>query len=86
MGIASFVLGILSILGACVDFIPGMAWANCFLIPIALLGVVFGLIAIFPRQENKVFGGIGLALSSLALVIALVRTLLSFLAGGFGVL
>jgi hypothetical protein len=86
MGIASFVMGILTILGACVNFIPGLSWANCILGPIALLGSILGLVSLFPRHENKVFGGIGLALNVIALVIAIIRVVLSILAGGFGVL
>jgi hypothetical protein len=86
MGIASFVMGILTILGACVNFIPGLSWANCILGPIALVGSGLGLASLFPRHENKVFGGIGLALNAIALVIATIRVILSILAGGFGVL
>jgi hypothetical protein len=85
MGIASFVIGLLTILGACVNLIPGLSWANCILGPIALVGAILGLISLFPQHENKAFGGIGLALNCIALVIAIIRIILSFAAGGFGI-
>jgi hypothetical protein len=86
MGIASFIMGMLTILGACVNLIPGLSWANYALCPIALVGSILGLASLFPKHENKVFGGIGLALNAIAMVIAIVRILLSFGLGGFGIL
>jgi hypothetical protein len=86
MGIASFVIGLLTILGACVNLIPGLSWANCILGPVALVGAILGLISIFSKRENKVFGGIGLALNVIALAVAIIRIVLSFMAGGFGIL
>lgn len=86
MGIASFVIGLLTILGACVNLIPGLSWANCILGPAALVGIILGLVSLFSKHENKVFGGIGLALNVIALVIAILRIILSFAAGGMGIL
>ena len=86
MGIASFIIGILTLLGACVNLIPFMSWANCILGPIALVGAILGLAALFPKQENKAFAGIGLTLNCIALVIAVIRVIMSFLVGGFGIL
>lgn len=86
MGIASFVMGLLTLLGACVNLIPGLGWANYLLCPLALIGALAGLVSLFVRHENKVFGGIGLALNSIAILVAVMRLLLSLLGGGFGVL
>jgi hypothetical protein len=86
MGIASFVIGLLTILGACVNLIPGLSWANFILSPVALVGAILGLVSLFPQHENKVFGGIGLAINIIALVIAIIRIVLSFAAGGFGII
>jgi hypothetical protein len=86
MGIASFVIGLLTILGACVNLVPGLSWANYFLGPVALIGAILGVVSFFPQHENKVFGGIGLALNIIALLIAIIRIILSFVAGGFGIL
>lgn len=85
MGIASFVIGLLTILGACVNLIPGLSWANWILGPVALVGISLGLVCLYSKHENKVFGGIGLALNAIALVIAVLRTILSFAAGGIGI-
>ena len=38
MGIASFIIGVLTLLGACVNLIPLFGWANYFLGPVALIG------------------------------------------------
>jgi len=86
MGIASFIIGILTVLGACINLIPGLSWANCLLGPVALTGTILGFVALFPRRENKVFAGIGLGFNIIALAIATIRIILSFLAGGFGIL
>jgi len=86
MGIASFIIGLLTILGACVNLIPGLSWANCILGPVALVGAILGLVSLFSHHENKVFGGIGLALNIIALAVAIIRIILSFAAGGFGIL
>jgi hypothetical protein len=86
MGIASFVIGILTILGACVNLIPGLSGANYLLGPVALIGAILGTISLFSHRENKVFGSIGLGLSVVAMIIAIIRIILSFLAGGFGFL
>jgi hypothetical protein len=86
MGIASFVIGLLTIFGACVNLIPGFSWANCILGPVALVGIILGLVSLFSKHENKVFGGIGLALNTIAIVIAVIRIILSLAAGGMGIL
>jgi hypothetical protein len=86
MGIASFIIGILTALGACFNLIPGMSWANCILGPIATVSAILGLISLFSQKENKIFGGIGLTLNAVALIIAIIRIVISFLAGGFGIL
>jgi len=83
MGIAAFIIGILAILGACVNLIPFLGWANCFLGPIATVGAILGLISLFQQRENKVLGGIGFALNLIAVIIAIVRIIISCLAGGF---
>lgn len=86
MGIASFIIGLLTLLGACVNLVPGLSWANCILGPIALIGSILGFAALFPKRENKVFAGIGLALNIIALGIAIFRVIVSFGLGGFGIL
>lgn len=42
---ASLVIGIIAFLGALVAFIPLLGWANWFLIPVALVGLVIGIMS-----------------------------------------
>ncbi|MFH2102553.1 MAG: hypothetical protein ABIJ39_04265 [Chloroflexota bacterium] len=83
MGIAAFIIGLLAIMGACVNLLPGLGWANCILGPIATVGAILGLISLFSQRENKVLGGIGLALNLIAVIVAIVRIIISCLGGGF---
>ncbi|HZF44470.1 MAG TPA: hypothetical protein VEZ48_13785 [Sphingomonadaceae bacterium] len=43
--IASIVIGIVAFLGALVAFIPLLGWANWLLIPVALVGLVLGVMS-----------------------------------------
>ena len=43
--IASIVIGIIAFLGALVAFIPLLGWANWLLIPVALVGLVLGVMS-----------------------------------------
>lgn len=42
---ASLVIGVLAFLGALVAFIPLLGWANWLLIPVALVGLVIGVMS-----------------------------------------
>jgi hypothetical protein len=41
--IIAFVLGVFALVLALVAFIPLLGWANWFIIPIAAVGVIFGM-------------------------------------------
>lgn len=43
--IASIVIGIVAFLGALVAFLPLLGWANWLLIPVALVGLVLGVMS-----------------------------------------
>lgn len=43
--IASLAIGIIAFLGALVAFIPLLGWANWLLIPVALVGLVIGVLS-----------------------------------------
>ena len=43
--IASLVVGVLAFLGALVAFLPLLGWLNWFLIPVALIGLVLGVVS-----------------------------------------
>jgi len=45
LNIASIVIGVVAFLGALVAFLPLLGWANWLLIPIALVGLVLGVMS-----------------------------------------
>jgi len=64
MNIVSIVIGIVALLGALVGFIPLLGWFNWLVIPLAVVGLILGLIA----RENS-----GRNVSLVVLVLAIVR-------------
>ena len=45
LNIASIVIGVVAFLGALVAFLPLLGWANWLLIPVALVGLVLGVMS-----------------------------------------
>lgn len=80
MGILSLVLGILSASGVCLSFLPLLNLVNCISLPIALLGVISGLVGLF-RPKGRGLAIAGLTLNSLALLVGVGRVVISCLAG-----
>lgn len=64
MNVFSIVLGILALIGALIGFIPLLGWLNWLVIPLAVVGLVFGLLA----KENS-----GRNVNLVVLVLAVVR-------------
>lgn len=85
MGIASFIIGLVNAIGACISWIPLLGWGNWIVCPVSLLGVIFGIIGLSKKEGTKVWAGIGLALNLLSLISAVIRLIISFLGGGFGI-
>ncbi|HEX7004218.1 MAG TPA: hypothetical protein VF168_08515 [Trueperaceae bacterium] len=67
MNLISIVIGILALLGALVGFIPLLGWLNWGVIPLAVVGLVFGLLA----KENS-----GRNINIVVLVLAIIRLML----------
>ena len=67
---ASLVIGIVAFLGALVAFIPLLGWANWLLIPVALVGLVIGIMSKSTAGRN---------LNIVVLVFSAIRL---FLGGG----
>ena len=67
MNLISIVIGILALLGALVGFIPLLGWLNWGVIPLAVVGLIFGLLA----RENS-----GRNINIVVLVLAIVRLML----------
>ena len=70
MNVASIVLGIVALLGALVGFIPLLGWFNWLVLPLAIVGLIFGLLA----RENG-----GRNVNIVVLVMAIGRL---FIGGG----
>lgn len=86
MGVTSLILGILSITGVCVSFIPLLNVLNCITLPLALVGAVLGFVDVIrhrPAGQSNAAGAFGLALSLFALTLGGGRFLISlFTTGG----
>ena len=64
MNAVSIIFGVIALLGALVGFIPLLGWINWLIIPLAVVGLVCGLIA----RENG-----GRNVNIVVLVLAVVR-------------
>ena len=82
MGTVSLIFGILSLLGVCVSLIPLLNILNCITLPVALIGMIFGLADLINKEENKGTAIAGMILCGLSLLIGGVRAVISLLASG----
>ena len=69
--LASLIIGIIALILAVIAFIPLLGWANWFIIPLAIIGAVVGMIS----RSNG-----GRNLNLFVIVIGIVRLMLG---GGF---
>ena len=67
MNLISIVIGILALIGALVGFIPLLGWLNWGVIPLAVVGLICGLLA----KENS-----GRNINLVVLVLAVIRLML----------
>jgi hypothetical protein len=67
VNLISIVIGILALIGALVGFIPLLGWLNWGVIPLAVVGLVVGLLA----KENG-----GRNINLVVLVLAVIRLML----------
>ncbi len=70
MNVLSIFIGIVALIAALVGFIPLLGWLNWFVLPVAVIGLVFGLLS---RNNN------GRNINLVVLAIALFRL---FVGGG----
>ena len=85
MGIASFVIGILSLSGVCVGLVPLLNFLNCLTLPVAVVGGALGFVDLLRDKrpgDSRLWAVLGLTLNSLALVVGGVRFLISILTTG----
>jgi hypothetical protein len=69
--IASLIIGIVALLCAIVAFIPFLGWMNWFIIPVAIVGAVIGMISRSTAGRN---------LNLFVIIVGVVRLMLG---GGF---
>ena len=82
MGIASLILGILSLTGVCVSLIPLLNIINCITLPVALIGAILGLADLFNKDERKGAAIGGMILCILALLVGGTRVIISLITTG----
>lgn len=67
LNIASILVGIVALLGALVAFIPFLGWANWLLIPVAVVGLVLGVLS--DRNTGRNFNIVVLVVCTLRLML-----------------
>ena len=82
MGMVSFIIGVLTIIGACISLFPIIHYFNCILVPLALVGAILGLVDVI-GSHRKGWGIAGLIMNSLAFMVGAGRLILSLFLGGF---
>ena len=80
MSLAGLVIGILSLMGMAVAFIPFLGFLNWFNIPFALIGLALSITGIVLNKERNP-GIAGAILCSFAIVVGTLRLII-----GFGIL
>ena len=64
MNVISILLGVVALLGALIGFIPLLGWFNWFIIPLAVVGLILGLLATSNSGRN---------VNIVVLVLAIIR-------------
>lgn len=77
MYIASFVLGLVSIVGALIGFLPCLGWINWFNIPIAVTGLIISIVATVKDDgEPRWMGITGISLCGFAILVGVFRLII----------
>jgi hypothetical protein len=71
MGIASLIIGLLSILGMAIGIIPLLGWFNWLNIPFAFIGLVLGVVSV-ARSRNS-YGLAGAIMCGFAIIVGTFR-------------
>ena len=71
MGIASLIIGLLSILGMAIGIIPLLGWFNWLNIPFAFIGLVLGIVSV-ARSRNS-YGLAGTIMCGFAIIVGTFR-------------
>lgn len=68
MNVAGLVMGILSIMGMFVAFIPFLGWMNWGIIPFAVVGLVVSIVGVAVSSDNRGAGVAGIILCAIAIL------------------
>lgn len=82
MGIVSIIIGVLSVIGVCVSLIPLLNVLNCVGLPLGLLGAILGIAALVSRRGSKGLAIAGITLNSVAILVGVVRFVISLITTG----
>lgn len=67
MNLISVLIGLVALLGALVGFVPLLGWLNWFVIPVAVVGLVLGMLARERSGRNVNAVVLALAVARLAI-------------------
>jgi hypothetical protein len=73
MQVISLILGLLSVLGMFIAFVPLLGWLNWLNIPFAIGGLVVGIISTSMARGNRGIGIAGIVLCSIAIIFGLLK-------------
>ena len=73
MGAISLINGILAGIGLAIGFIPCLGWFNWLNIPLAIIGLIFGIVAMTQGDSKGIAGFI---ICAIVIVLGLVRLVL----------
>jgi len=73
MQIISLVLGVVSVIIMCVAFIPLLGWLNWINIPLAVIGLVLGVIGVTIIRFGRAIGIAGIVLCLIAILFGALK-------------
>jgi hypothetical protein len=79
MAFASFLLGIVSLVGVAVGLIPFLGWLNWLILPLAVAGLIVGIISAnsgAQQQRSSCLATLGIILNCVALGFGILRLLI----------
>lgn len=80
---ASLILGIITIIGMLIGFIPCFGWFNWINLPFAIAGIVTGILAYNEEQQQRRFNDPDMPAQQTQLPIGLILCSIAFLFGSF---
>lgn len=79
MAFASFLLGIISLIGVATTVLPLLGWLNWFILPLAAAGLILGILAAYTsaqHEHSSCLATIGVILNCVALGLGILRLMI----------